>query len=90
MTDEMKKNTEKSRDLALDRLHEAGKLAGLSEKATLARVDLAMKSVMDDTDKNCVNISVILNKYGEFCKALLENPSRKLEELTNQGAPNLR
>ena len=48
-----------------------------------------MKSVLGEIDNDCVNVSVILNKYGAFCKALIENPAQRLEQLTNGSRPVL-
>jgi hypothetical protein len=84
---EQRADYEKIRDAAAERQVLAGKKAGLSDKAEVARSQLAMKSVLGEIDNDCVNISVILNKYGAFCKALIENPAQRLEQLTTGTGP---
>jgi hypothetical protein len=66
-----------------------GEAAGMSDKAIEARFALALKSLFNDMDKNCVNISVIIKKYGKFCKALAENPDQLLDQLIKKGPPTL-
>ena len=66
-----------------------GKAVGMSDKAIEARFALALKSLFNDMDKNCVNISVIIKKYGKFCKALAENPDQQLKLLMKEGLPTL-
>jgi hypothetical protein len=53
-----------------------GKAAGMSDKAIKAHFALVLDSLLNDIDKNCVNISVILEKYATFCKELAENPGQ--------------
>jgi hypothetical protein len=66
-----------------------GKAVGMSDKAIEARFGLALDSINNDMDNDCVNISVIIKKYGKFCKALAENPDQQLKLLMKEGLPTL-
>jgi len=59
----------------------AGKAAGLSLAALVARMDLSLSKMQDDTDKDCRNISVILQKYAKKCKGIVENPEAAINEI---------
>jgi hypothetical protein len=48
---------------------ETGKLAGLSDKAISAKMDIAIESMKAETENNCVNISVLLKAYAQSCKS---------------------
>lgn len=56
-----------------------GDVIGLSQKTLLARARMALEGMLDDMDKNCLNISVIAAKYGRTCRSLLENQSDALD-----------
>ena len=66
-----------------------GKAVGMSDKAIEGRFGLALHSINNDMDNDCVNISVIKKKYGKFCKALAENPDQQLKLLMKEGLPTL-
>jgi hypothetical protein len=58
-----------------------GKTAGMSDAALLARIHLSAKGLMSSMDNDCVNVAVILDKYADSCKALLEHPEARLNAL---------
>lgn len=60
-----------------------GKEASLSNQALLSRNKMFPKSLLNEMDGNCVNIAVLLSKYGESCRLLIEHPDVRLEELIN-------
>jgi hypothetical protein len=60
---------------------ETGKIADLSDKAIEAKVSLAIEAMKDDTENNCVNISVLFQKHAKSCKATFEQGP---EILTNR------
>ena len=66
-----------------------GKAVGMSDKGIEGRFGLALDSINNDMDNDCVNISVIKKKYGKFCKALAENPDQLLDQLIKRGPPTL-
>ena len=72
-----------------DLQYATGKAAGVSAKAIEDRFVLAVESIKSDMDSNCVNISVIIKKYGQFCKAIAENPDQHLMQLMNEGPSKL-
>ena len=59
----------------------SAKIVGLSEKALFARGNLLVQGMKDDLDGNCINISVLLNKYAKKCKAAMETSSARIEEI---------
>lgn len=48
-------------------------------KVTEARVELSVKSQMKEMGKNYSNFAILINKYGEFCKQLINNPDKRLK-----------
>ena len=50
-----------------------GKAAGLSDAALLARATLAFKQVQTETDKDCRNIAVVLEKYSDRCSGMAKD-----------------
>ena len=48
-------------------------------KVTQARMELAGKDMLEEIDNNYSNSAILINKYGEFCKQLLENPDERIE-----------
>lgn len=60
---------------------EAGLMAGVKGDALLARTEMVMKSFMDEMNKSCKNISLLLNRYAESCKSLMQDPKAHLEQL---------
>lgn len=62
-----------------------GKQAGLSDAALHARNELAVKQAIKDIDSNCQNISVLLNKYADFCKSVMEDPVARVNTLLRVG-----
>lgn len=60
---------------------EFGKVAGVSQKAGLARLELALSDMMADMDQSCANIAVLNVKNAEPCRFLSEHPSERLGQL---------
>jgi hypothetical protein len=57
-----------------------GKSAGMSDDAILARSTLAIQNVGSTIQGKCVNFSILMLKHLNACKALLENPERRVEQ----------
>lgn len=53
----------------------------LSRKVHPARLEMAINGLMADMEKNCANISIILNQYAYACKRLMETPEEALDRL---------
>jgi hypothetical protein len=86
---EDKTSIEKTRDFFQLMHYSIGKAAGMSDKAIKAHFALVLDTLLNDIDKNCVNISVILKKYATFCKEFAENPGQQLDQLMTKGPPTL-
>lgn len=80
-----RKDFEAGQQMASTITYMGGKKAGMSDKAVMARVELAMQQLEDDINKSCVNISVILNKYAKSCQSLIRNPEGRLRQLQAGG-----
>ncbi len=62
----------------------AGKVVGLSDAALAARIKLSTEALGKLTENECVNFSVLIVKYGTFCRDLEQNPTRRAQELRDQ------
>ena len=47
----------------------------------LARTEIDLKEMNADIDNDCINVAVLLNKYADFCKDLLEHSSDRLQAI---------
>jgi hypothetical protein len=63
---------------------DTGRIAEVSDQAIAARFELVMAGLMKDIDESCTNIAVILLKYGEKCKSLLEAGPSQLDEIARR------
>jgi hypothetical protein len=50
-----------------------------NDKVTQARIELDVKAMMKEIDNNWSNGAILINKYGESCKEIIENPEGRLE-----------
>ena|SRR3990172_689629 len=50
-----------------------------SKKLALARFELELKSMKREMENDWGNASIILNKYGYFCKDLAEKPEARMQ-----------
>lgn len=55
------------------------KLINMSDSALLAASELSIESIGNEMGHDFVNISVIVKKYGRFCKNLLEKTDERLD-----------
>jgi hypothetical protein len=60
---------------------EVGRSVGMTNEAATARMMLLTKHLLAEINHNCVNVSVILLRYSEFCKQLNRDPMFRLKEL---------
>lgn len=51
-----------------------GQEAGMTIEAMLARTEILVKEMLKPLNDNYANISILLNKYGEKCKSMIETP----------------
>jgi hypothetical protein len=61
-----------------------GKHAGLKDDALVSRTNTQMAKLQAQTGRDCSNISVLLNRYGESCKALGRHPQAAFQRVLNQ------
>ena len=61
-----------------------GKHAGLKDHALVARTNTQMAKLQAQTGGDCDNISVLLNRYGESCKALARHPQTAFQRVLDQ------
>jgi hypothetical protein len=85
LTPDVKAGLTNAIDTTIRSIYLYGRAAGVSDAASLANVKLAFKSLMADTNTNCLNISVILVKYADSCKALVEHPETRFNQLITNG-----
>lgn len=64
-----------------------GKFAGMSDEAILARSTLKLQNENGAIEGKCVNFSILMLKYLDACKALLENPKRRVEQVRESLRP---
>ncbi|MDC0124860.1 hypothetical protein OAP15_05050 [Candidatus Pelagibacter sp.] len=51
-----------------------GQEAGMTVKAMLARTKILVNEMLKPLNNNYANISILLNKYGEKCKSMIDTP----------------
>ena len=51
-----------------------GQEAGMTVEAMLARTKILVNEMLKSLNNNYANISILLNKYGEKCKSMLDTP----------------
>jgi hypothetical protein len=61
-----------------------GKHAGLEDSTLVARTKLQMTKLQAQSGPDCDNISVLLNRYGENCKALASHPQAAFQRALNK------
>lgn len=57
-----------------------GRSSEMAQKVTLARYEIAVKSMIDEIDSDVSNISILSNKYAFRCKDAMENPEKMMKE----------
>lgn len=68
-------------DTFLTVMYRAGKSAGLSDAALQARASLSFSQMQNDTERDCRNIAVILQKYSEKCKRMASDPEGSMRSI---------
>lgn len=63
----------------------SGKAAGMSNQALLASLKLALDAAKESISNSCVNISILITKYSNPCKFLLEHPDNRIQTLMRGG-----
>ena len=85
--------TQQSRDAAIKAVEFAGMAGhgiGIKDETVIARVELAVKDMQDQTSHDCIKFSIVLNRYAAGCKAKLEDPQGFLRQRTARAMERLR
>ena len=61
-----------------------GKHAGLKDDALVAQTNGQMAKLEAQNGRDCANISLLLNRYGESCKALARHPQAAFQRVLTQ------
>jgi hypothetical protein len=62
-------------------LFTSGKAAGMSDHAMIASLKLSLDAAKDSKGNSCVNLSVLIVRYGNSCKLFLEHPGDRIQTL---------
>lgn len=57
-----------------------GRTQEMAQKVTLARLELNIKSMKKDIDSDVSNISLLINKYGDRCKQVMNHPDKVIDD----------
>jgi hypothetical protein len=77
----------KSTEWAIKDMYLEGKIAQMSDLALQARLKFTMKAELNWIKNDRINIAVLLERFGDVCKPLLERPTDRHLELIAGGAP---
>jgi hypothetical protein len=77
--DTLIKGLEQSADVSLKLAFETGELMNMKSEVMSTRVKTEMKSQSDAIENNLSNISILLKKYGETCKKIIENKKQRIK-----------
>tara|TARA_B110000116_G_C16289467_1_gene338782 strand:+ start:40 stop:486 length:447 start_codon:yes stop_codon:yes gene_type:complete len=69
---------EKSSDLSLKLAHDTGELMGMTIKEMSLKVESEMNKQLNLIDNNFSNASILLEKYAQNCKNLIENKKKRI------------
>ena len=69
---------EKSADTSLKLAHEMGEIMGMVTEEMSLKVKLEMKKNLDLIDNDFNNASILLKKYAQNCKKLIENKKERI------------
>jgi hypothetical protein len=77
----------KSAEWAVKDMFLEGPIVRITNEALQARLRLTLRAESEWIKNNCVNIAILLERFGDVCKPLLENPNNRFFELLSGGAP---
>jgi hypothetical protein len=66
-------------DSLINKMLILGKHSSIKEETILAKIELSMKDLKNQMGGDFKNYSIILNKYGQFCKDLVEKPENRMK-----------
>ena len=69
---------EKSSDLSLKLAHDTGEIMGMTTEEMSLKVQSEMNKQLNLIDNNFSNASILLEKYAQNCKKLIENKKKRI------------
>ena len=66
-------------DSLINKMLILGQHSSIKEETILAKIELGMKDLKNQMGGDFKNYSIILNKYGQFCKDLVEKPENRMK-----------
>ena len=69
---------EKSSDICLKLAHDTGEMIGMTTEKMSSKVKLEVKNQLDQINNNFNNASILLKKYAQQCKNLVENKKERI------------
>jgi len=72
------KGIEKSSDSSLKLAYETGEIMGMTADKMSSKVESEIKNQLDLIDNNFNNASILLEKYAQTCKNLIENKKQRI------------
>ena len=77
---------EKSSDTSLKLAYETGEIMGMTADKMSSKVESEIKNQLDLIDNNFNNASILLEKYAQTCKNLIENKKQRISFWEKQAA----
>ena len=71
-------------DSLINKMSILGKQSSIKQETILAKIELSMKDLKNQMGGDFKNYSIILNKYGQFCKDLVEKPDNRMKHWTDR------
>ena len=77
-------NQKKLTDSLINKMMILAENSSIKQETILAKIELSMKDLKNEMGNDFKNYSIILNKYGEFCKFLVERPEVRMKYWTDR------
>ena len=61
------------------RILTVGSLLGMKDETAPARMRMATRKLAQEMDNDFINFSILIDKYGEPCKTVVEDPDSRVE-----------
>ena len=71
------------------RILTVGKLLGMKDETAPARMRMAARKQAQEMDNDFINFSILIDKYGEPCKTVVEDPDSRIEYWMTKAAKDL-
>ncbi len=65
-------------------MYALAKAAGMKNDAIVAEVHMSLKRQEEQLGDECLNLAILIDQYGEKCKALVEHPANRAGEIMQQ------